>query len=255
MTSCDDFIQFDQSEDWEQVIGTTFTAVPTGEDSYIPIGQVDLGVALVEPYVVIVVQPVNAKITWRYGGEVRQVWDFTKGGEIGSQFAGAQSKPTQMFINKPEVIDLSRNGTGTFRLRYDPPTWFKQVIVIGWVYVGTVENFTKDTLFEIGNKIGIGTLNEENSLANLLALQQTSILNIVERLEVIEELLTNPNADTSQIESQINSINQNVTDNVSQLNQKIDNLASNLGNVLSGESDPNILGQSTNQINVEDELI
>lgn len=122
MTSYDDFIKFYESDDWERVVGVTLRAEQLSDLTYVPIGQTDLGVSLMSPYLVIVVQPINARPTWRYGGEIRKVWNFPKGGETGTPLSKAQSKPTQLFVNKPQVVDLTRNGVGAYRLLYDPPT-------------------------------------------------------------------------------------------------------------------------------------
>lgn len=253
MNACNDFIQFDNSSDWERVISVTFTAVPVGQNSYIPIGQRDLGVAITEPYVVIVVQAVNAKQTWRYGGEVRQTWYFDSGAAIGSTFSAAQSKPTQLFLNKPQVIALNRNTTDTFRLYYDPPTWFKQVIVIGWKYVGKVENFISDTLFDLGNKVGIGTLNDPNSITNLLAAQQALLEDIENRLISIENNSSNgglnPIPDTS-----IQVIKDSVSSEVASVSQNVKELSNNLGNVLSGNVEPSVLKNNYDPTSIEDEL-
>lgn len=254
MSITDDFIEFDSSSDWERVIGLTFTAQPVGQDSYIPIGQKDLGIAITEPYLVIVVQPVNGKPTWRYGGEVRQTWEFPSGGATGTNFSRAQSKPVQLFVNKPQLVGFNRNTTDTYRVYYDPPTWFKQVIVIGWKYTGNIRNFVIDTLFDIGNQVGAGTFTTPTSITSLLAQQQRILEDIEARLEEIENN-NNPSNSVPLNDEAIGQISNSVSQNISSVNQRIDRLSNNLSDVLSGDSDPDLLAQNNDRTIIEDELI
>lgn len=255
MTICDDRIQFDQSSDWQQVIAQSKSATILGENSYIPIGSFDLGVALSESFVAIVVQAINAKPTWIYAGEVRQSWEFPAGNSIGSLYGRVQSTPTHLRLNKVQYIKLSKNTPNACRLRYTPPTWFKELIIVGWKYVGAVENFTRDTLFDLGNKIGIGTINEPDSLSNLLIAQETLLQTIQDRLDDIETNLNNQGPINFTVSDQITALDQNVSQNVSQINQDIQALSQNLSSVLSGESSPDILQANVNQTIIEEEFL
>lgn len=190
MSSLDDLIRFDIPENWELVISQTRTAEKISEAKHYPIPPFDLGISLTSPYVLIVIQTTEKKSTWKYGGEVRQNWDFPKGSSIGTLTGIAQSEPTQLSLDRTQLVELNPSSLHPYQLRYQPPYWFKDVIVFGWVYTGTVQNFVKDTLFEIGNKVGIGTLNLPDNIPNILK-------GINERLGKLELLLglSNPQPD------------------------------------------------------------
>lgn len=190
MSSLDDLIRFDIPENWELVINEIRVADFIGEESHSPIPPFDLGISLTSPYALIVVQTTQGKTTWKYAGEVRQTWNFPKGNPIGTQTSIAQSEPTQLFLNRVQLVELNPNSLQPFRLRYQPPYWFKDVIVFGWKYSGTIENFIKDSLFEIGNKVGIGTLNLPDNIPNILA-------TIIQKLGNLELLLGSPSPEGS----------------------------------------------------------
>lgn len=255
MNTCNDFIYFDRSEDWERAIGATFRARRLPDDAHEPIGQVDLRVALDEPYIVIVVQPIGGKDTWRYGGEVRQAWAFSKGGQIGSAFSTAQSKPTQLFVNKPQAIATPKNSSGKFRLLYDPPTWFKDVVVIGWVYRGKVENFTKDTLFDIGNTLGIDASLDENNLKELLLNQQA----LIEALQVEIAAIKDDAFSDEDINTIVNDVSERVTTDSNRISnrneQALNTIINGLNNLLPPEQQVTLTNNIANQIDVTTEFI
>lgn len=250
MSVYDDSIAFDQSDDWEQIINTTFTATNIGINSYTPIGEKDLEVTLTEPYLVIVVQPFEAKDTWKYGGEIRQSWNFALGEETNNQYAVAQSEPIQLFINKPQVIATPKNSVDGFRLRYNSPNWFKQVTVIVWKYIGEVQNFTKDILLDIND--AVTTNNSTNfdlindRVENLLA----SIVDVSERLANIENAIANNSLSEETINTVVSLIESEVTEETSQINEQISLLSNNLADVLGGQENADILYQD----NLDEEL-
>jgi len=255
VSACNDLIEFDSSEDWERVIAITKTATRPTPDSHVPIPAFDLGVRTDASHFAIVVQAIDPKPTWLYGGEIRQNWNFPSGASIGTGFALAESKPTQLRLNRVQAIPLARQSTSTYRLRYTPPTWFTGVIVIGWKYVGTVENFTKDTLFEIGNKVGTGTLDEPDNLSNLLIAQQALLENIILRLDAIESTDTNVSSRASFSTEQARELNEIVTQIASQTNNKIDTLTSNLSTVLGNENNSEFERETTNETSLEEEFL
>lgn len=256
MTIYDDVIELDNSTDWERIVGRTFNARRVAPNFYEPIGQKDLEVTLDEPYLVVVVQPIGGRSTWRYGGELRQTWDFPSGGSTGSAFSRAQSKPVQLFVNKPQLVPFNLNSRNSFRLAYDPPTWFRDVIIIIWKYTGIINNFVRDTLFDIGNQVGAGTFVEPGSVIDLLNTQQRLLENIENRLENIENNGGNDPQRNIPIGSEaIRQIDSVVRDDIQEVNRRINDLSNNLSNVLSGEDNPDILRQTNSQTNIEDELI
>jgi hypothetical protein len=168
VSSLDDLVRFDLSENWTLTINQSKTATIIKGDVHTPIEAFDLGIQSTAAYVAIVVQTTQGKITWKYAGELRQAWNFPSGGAIGGGLSVAQSKEKALFLNKVQLVELNPNSLYPYRLRYLPPYWFKDVSIFGWEYKGTIENFVKDTLFDIGNKVGIGTLNLPDNIPNTL---------------------------------------------------------------------------------------
>ena len=250
MSVCDDFIAFDQSDDWEQIINITFTATILGESSYIPIGEKDLGITLTEPYIVIVVQPSEAKNTWKYGGEVRQTWSFATNNQTTNQVSVAQSKPTQLFINKPQVIATPKNSVDGFGLRYSSPTWFKQVTVIAWKYIGEIQNFTKDTLLDISNAINTGTSGNFAEISDRIEDLLTSVVTISERLTTIENAIATNTLSQETIDVIAGRLELEVIEETSQINQRINSLSNNLAEVLGDKEDADVLYRD----NLDEEL-
>ena len=157
MGGCDDVINFDLSEEWEVVASVTKTAELIGENSHTPIPQISLDVNLTNTYVaVFATSTIDVKATWRYAGEIRQVYNFAAGGGSAA-LNKIQTEPTPLFINKLQVVEAKRVSDVPFDLRYQPPPWFKDCGVRVWRYTGERKNFVRDTLFDIGNQLGIGT--------------------------------------------------------------------------------------------------
>jgi hypothetical protein len=164
----DDFIEFSNPNVWDFAFSQSRTAVKPTPNVYYPIEAFDLGVNLFAAYTLVVVESASARATWKYAGELRQAWNFAKGGEIGEQLSLAQSEPKQLFLKRVQLIGLNPNTIEPYRLIYLPPYWFQDVSVYGWQYTGAIENFVIDTLFDIGNKVGAGTLNEPDNIPNLI---------------------------------------------------------------------------------------
>lgn len=206
MTACDDFLFFDLPEDWELIINIFKEAEIVGKTANSPINPFELEVNLDNSYLALLIQTTKGRPTWRFGGELRQVWDFPKGQQTNSNLGEIQSNRQVLSVNQLEIIKLQKPTLDSFALRYFPPPWFKDVIVIGWKYTGEIENFVKDTLFDIGNQLGVGTgeppdnslliqlqqkIDSLNTTVNSLQNLQTNDFNAV--LDAIEALQTDGN--------------------------------------------------------------
>jgi hypothetical protein len=192
MSVFDDLIRFDLLENWELTISASRTAVQPTPDTHSPIETFTLVTGLTTPYVAIIVQTTQGKITWHWGGEVRQSWNFPSGASLGSLTSIAQSQPSPLYLNRLQLIGLNPNSLEPYSLRYTPPKWFKDVIVYGWKYTGTVENFVADTLFDIGNQVGIGTLNLPNNIPNTLNAMNQRLIRIEALLGSSQSISSNP---------------------------------------------------------------
>ena len=157
MSACDDLIFFDDADDWVRIANVTRTASVIAENSHTPIPAFDLGVSIDSSYVAVIASTTDKKPTWRYAGELRQTFYFAEGAGS-SLLENVQTKPTPLFIEKLQVVEMEKITLGNYRLRYQPPAWFKNCTIRVYRYTGHRQNFLKDTLFDIGTIVGIEDL-------------------------------------------------------------------------------------------------
>lgn len=238
-----DIIELDNSQLWEKVVTLSRQAnvSPVNPNYFTPMSAIDLEVSLNNPYFAIAIQSSDALPHWRYGGRLYQSWNFSKGGAIGSAFSKAQSIETKLGLNIVQIIRLEILDIDNFRLRYFPPRWFKDVIVFGWKYIGDVDNFTADTLFEIGNKLGSGTTFNPDSIGEQVETLLTSTATISDRLIELEDLIVNSGISNEAITAITQQISTLINDETAQINQRINSLSNDLADVLSGNENPEIL--------------
>lgn len=221
MPAGQDLIFFDNSADWQVVVDRTFRARLAGENSHVPITPQDLGVSLDAPYIAVLVLTEEAKPSWYFAGDIRQVYDFASGG-IGTALGRVQTEPNRLALGKLQVIDTGRISPDNYRLRYQPPYWFKNAAIRVYSYVGDTLNFVEDTLFSIGNALGI----DPNSPSGLIEAQLT----------VIEELITDKFRELSERqESQVQLDDfreQQLNNRMNQANAGIYTLAEGLASLL-----------------------
>lgn len=219
MGACDDFIFFDLPEDWERIVNQSRTATIITETTHTPILPFDLGVNLAETYLAIFAQTTQGRPTWRFAGELRQVWEFPKGAQTSQTLSKIQSDPIPVFLDKLQIVELVTLTTGNFELKFQPPPWFKDVLVSVWKYNGEVDNFVKDTLFDIGNQLGVGTGGDPSSISALLETQSELITNSTETINtLISDLQASQEANYLDLIDAVNSLE---TDSnlLTQLNQ------------------------------------
>lgn len=235
MSACDDFLFFDLAEDWQQIASVFRESAVIGQRSNSPIPAFNLGVDIDNSYLAVLVQTTRGKPTWRFGGELRQTWDFPKGQESSVELGTIQSERTALSINKLELIKLIKPTSERFNLRYFPPPWFKDVIVIAWKYTGEVENFVKDTLFDIGNQIGIGTLDEPDNLLSkvdsLAETLSTSVDSINTAIQGLQEFQTGDFIEVLDAIERLN-IDSNIVTQLNQLDAGIFTLFEALKNLI-----------------------
>ncbi len=154
MSACDDLIFFDDADDWVRIANVTRTASVIAENSHTPISAFDLGVSIDSSYVAVIASTTDKKHTWRYAGELRQTFYFAEGAGS-SLLEKVQTEATPLFIEKLQVVEMSKITPGNFGLRYQPPAWFKNCTIRVYRYTGDKLNFVKDTLFDVGNALNI----------------------------------------------------------------------------------------------------
>ena len=166
-----DLIFFDDASEWEAIVNLTRIAQTLPGDRFVPIGSFDLGVELNEEYIAVVAGTTQGRSNWFFAGDITQVYNFTPGG---SNPVLGQIKPqrTRLAINRLQLVETSRVSTDSFDLRYSPPYWFKDCAIRVYRYTGDVKNFVKDSLFEIGNALGVDPNNPSGRIVEaLLALK------------------------------------------------------------------------------------
>ncbi len=175
MPAGNDLIFFDNSEDWRVAANISKTAANINENSHTPIPPTDLGVSLFSDYIAVIAGTTSGKPSWQFAGDIRQIYNFAPGGN--NPVTGLiQSPPTRLFINKLQIVETTRISPDRFGLKYTPPFWFKDCTVRVYEYTGDALNFVEDTLFDIGNALGI----DPNTPGGLIS----------SHLSVIEELIT-----------------------------------------------------------------
>lgn len=159
-----DLIYFNAPEDWELIASESRTAAIINENSHTPIPAFDLGVSLYVDYIAVVASTASGKPNWFFAGDITQVYAFAK--HAGNPVLGkVKPERTRLAINRLQVVETSRISLDPFRLEYLPPYWFKDCTIRVYKYVGEVENFVEDTLFDIGNALGIDPNNPDGKVA------------------------------------------------------------------------------------------
>ena len=163
-----DLIFFDNPEDWQVIVNTSRTAQTFGENSFIPIAGFDLGVTLNEEYIAVIAGTTEGKPTWFFAGDITQVYSFAPG--AGNPILGKlQPERTRLAINRLQLVETNRISTDSFRLKYTPPAWFRDCTIRVYKYTGNKLNFVEDTLFDIGNALGIDPNTPDGKIALALA--------------------------------------------------------------------------------------
>lgn len=176
-----DLIYFNASEDWELIVNTSRTAVIINENSHTPINAFDLGVSLNVDYIAVIATTSSKKTTWFFAGDITQSYAFAKG--AGSSTLGKVRPPrTRLAIDRLQVVETNRISLDPFRLEYTPPAWFKDCAILVYKYVGQTENFVEDTLFDIGNALGIDPNREDDGLNLRMSLLEQLI---IERFDIL----------------------------------------------------------------------
>lgn len=240
MPAGQDLIFFDSSEDWQAIVNLSRTARKTGEDSYIPIPPIDLGVSLKSEYVAVIAGTTQGRPSWQFAGDIRQIYNFAPGGS--NPVTGViQSPPTRLFINKLQVVETTRISPDNFRLRYTPPFWFRDCTIKVYRYTGDALNFVEDSLFAIGNALGVDPNQPESPLE--LQIQLVEQL-INERFRQLDERLEEEAINRQQKE-------QEVVVQINQLDAGIYTLAEGIAELLPGSQGEQLKESAENRLNLD----
>ena len=175
MSAGTDLIFFDNPEDWTTIVNTSRTAQSLPGNNFVPIPEFDLGVTLDEEYIAVIVGTTQGKPSWFLGGDISQSYNFAPG--TGNSVLGQiQPKRIRLALNRLQLVETNRVSTESFGLKYSPPYWFRDCTIRVYKYTGDKLNFVEDSLFDIGNALGVDP-NQNESL-------------IGSQLQVIEELIS-----------------------------------------------------------------
>lgn len=235
-----DLIFFDNPEDWVSVANVSQTAQIINENSHTPIPPIDLGVSLNEEYIAVIAGTTSGKPSWQFAGDIRQVYNFAK--EAGNPILGkVQSAPTKLFINKLQVVETTRISPDNFRLRYTPPFWFKNCTVRVYKYVGDALNFVEDTLFDIGNALGIRS--SQDGEPALSTIEQLAIL-IQSRFNELDTRLNQEDVEDAEIFTRIQT-------QLNEVEAGVFTVAEGVAELLPPEQASNLLQNTRNRLNLD----
>lgn len=164
---------------------------------------IDLGRRFTSPYLIVRVSTRNQKDTWYYGGKI-----FATNLVIGKQ---AKFYQVDLDLFEQELLIVPKYFEGKYSLLYEAPKYFNDVILKVWEYTGTIE-----------------AIDNKTNVLDLLASQEIIIRELSDKLEAIQNSLINLDITTEISDTQIQQINNNVSGTVSQLDDRIATLSSDL---------------------------
>ncbi len=235
-----DLIFFDSPEDWVTIANTSRTAQIINENSHTPIPGFDLGINVNADYIAVVAGTTQGRPTWFFAGDITQVYNFAPGGT--DPFLGKlQPTRTRLAINRLQLVETNRISTDSFRLKYTPPAWFKDCSIRVYKYTGDKLNFVEDSLFDIGNALGIDPNGQPSLLAN--------------QLDVIEELIadkfTELNASRAA-EQQLEDLREaDVQAQINQLDAGIYTIAEGVAELLPQSEGDSLKQQARDRLNLD----
>ncbi len=118
---------------WQLRVTITKTAT-TSLDNRIFIPSFDTGKTYNSQFIAVGITVKNSKDNWRNGGYLSQEFDFPAIGYKHNR--KAFNKTEDLLINEVSIINLPPLADSTYRLRYFPPTYFRDVKLQIWEYIG-----------------------------------------------------------------------------------------------------------------------
>ena len=235
-----DLIFFDNSEDWTLSTQQTRTAVRRGLNAYEPIPAFTLGLSLDTDYVAIIATTNSGKPTWQFAGDINQVYDFPVA--PGNPLLGKiQPVRTRIFLNKLTLVETNRVSTDSFDLRYQPPYWFRDCAIRVYSYSGDKLNFVEDSLFQIGNALGVDENRQDGRIIEALLALKLDLETGFEELSSSSD--TNGDA-TSEVQEQI-------IVEVEQLKAGVFTLSEGIADLLPGDRGEQIRQQTRNRLDLD----
>ena len=235
-----DLIFFDTSKDWQVVVNTTRQAQRLPGDRFIPIPSFDLGVTLNTDYVAVIATTTEGKPSWFFAGDIVQTYRFAPG--AGNSLLGSiKPERTRLAINRLQLVETNRVSTDPFGLQYTPPYWFRDCGIRVYQYTGDKLNFVEDSLFNIGNALGVDPNTGQGRIDG--------------QLTVIEELITDKFRElqiSREAEEQLDDLREaSIQQQLNQLDAGVYTIAEGLASLLPSEQGNNLRQRTRNRLNLD----
>lgn len=127
-------VQFANQANWQLIYNEERLAQEFNNGGFISIPAFELGFLLESHILVVMASSRNTKPTWRYAGELRQKLQMGSGGS-GSTFPSPTGGRYALKLGDWSLIKFLR-WTNEYELIYLPPTWFDNVTLKIYQYLG-----------------------------------------------------------------------------------------------------------------------
>ena len=148
------------SSNWEQICNQNFVA-QNQAGGYIPIPIFELDVLVDSPVLAVNVTSTTAKNTWRFGGTLAQRYQIGSSGAA-SPLPYVDVATVALRVNRSRLVQFLPLDD-EYTLRYEPPTYFRDVRLRIWKYTGVVS----DSISEYLDTLKIDLLRIETKIDQL----------------------------------------------------------------------------------------
>ncbi|BAU65661.1 hypothetical protein STA3757_30500 [Stanieria sp. NIES-3757] len=145
MSICVDLIQPNNPENWQLRTTAIKQAETTGENSHVPMDSFDLGLDFTSFFLLAEVTANYRKSTWKYGGTLSPLYYVDTDKIFNRGFSLRIRRTKLIIIENPVAIP--------YKLQFDPPSWFKDLTLRVWEYVGEINNEIRERLISVEDKI------------------------------------------------------------------------------------------------------
>ena len=233
--------------DWVEIANVNKTASLDEKGNSLRIPNFNLGVSTFKRFVGIQVTSLAAKSSWVAGGYIAQAYNFPG--------FKAVLKSHYLKLNSFNLIELSEHANYTCDLIFYPRTYFEDVQVKVWEYVGEEISFLETVLSEIQTSVqNIDTSNNTdlseiiNKLNTLTTNLDDSYLDLSDDIETLVTQLTT-------IQEALSAIDTEVITQLNQLDAGIFTLFESLKSLLPKKDIDQLENNLRTRLNLQDEFL
>ena len=233
--------------DWEEVARVTKLAPLDDKGKSLRIPAFALGVSLKARFIAVKVTSIAAKNTWVAGGYIAQAYAFPGISMIlDSQY---------LKLNSVNLVELKENENYNCDLVFYPRSYFEDVEVRVWKYIGEEVSFLETVLTDIQDTVNNGNTGGNVDLSEIITKLDTLSTNLDDSYLDLTDDLSDLVAQLTIIQDSLGSIDTDVLTQLGQLDAGIFTLFEALKNLIS-ESEATQLEQSLRtRLNLEDEFL